>query len=231
MSTGVSPDNLLVALVPMRHHSERVPGKNYRVVAGRPLYAYIMETLLSCPEIGQVVVDTDSPVIRDGVARLFPAVRLVERPEPLRGGAVPTNDVIRHDLGLAPARFYLQTHTTNPLLRAGTISQAIRAFLTGFPAHDSLFSVTRYQKRLWDAGGRPVNHDPAVLIPTQDLPPLFEENSCLYLFERDTFLARGNRLGERPAMFVMPADEAWDIDDESDLHLAEAMLTARSAAK
>ena len=53
----------IVALVPMRHDSVRVPGKNYRPIAGKPLYHHILETLLACPEITQVVVDTDSPVI------------------------------------------------------------------------------------------------------------------------------------------------------------------------
>jgi CMP-N-acetylneuraminic acid synthetase len=217
----------VVALVPMRHHSERVPGKNYRRVAGRPLYVYILETLLSCAEIQQVVIDTDSPIITEGVARSFPSVRLVERPESLCGGEVPTNAIIQHDLQVTSSRFYLQTHSTNPLLRPETVSQAIQAFLSGFPAHDSLFSVTRLQKRLWDREGRPLNHDPSILLRTQDLLPLFEENSCIYLFEREVFLARRNRLGARPAMFEMPAVEALDIDEESDLAVVEAFLAMR----
>ncbi len=222
-SAGASQDGV-VALVPMRHHSERVPGKNYRPIAGRPLYAYILETLLSCPEVRQVVVDTDSPVISDGAARDFPAVRLIERPERLRGGDIPTNDVILHDIQCVPSRFYLQTHTTNPLLRPASVSRAIQTFLAGYPAHDSLFSVTRLQKRLWDRHGRPLNHDPALLLRTQDLPPLFEENSCIYLFEREGFLQRHNRLGSTPAMFEMPADEAWDIDEELDVAIVESLI-------
>ena len=229
--TPVTRGTGVVALVPMRHHSERVPGKNYRMVAGRPLYAHILETLLSCPEITQTVVDTDSPVIREGVERQFPAVRLIERAEHLRGGEVPTNDVIDFDIRAVPARFYLQTHSTNPLLRPETVSQAIRAFLDGCPAHDSLFSVTRLQKRLWDGEGLPVNHDPAVLLRTQDLPPLYEENSCIYLFERGVFLERHNRLGKRPMMFEVPADEAWDLDEESDLRIVESLLTLRRAER
>jgi len=215
----------------MRHKSERVPGKNYRLVAGRPLYAYILETLLSCPEVGRVVVDTDSPDIVEGVTRDYPSVLIVPRPEHLRGGEVPTNDVILHDIQQVSSRFYLQTHSTNPLLRGATVSQAVRAFLDGYPSHDSLFSVTRLQKRLWDRDGRPLNHDPAVLLRTQDLPPLYEENSCIYLFERETFLARRNRMGERPAFFEVPAEEAWDIDEEADLRIVEALLAARKGGE
>ncbi|MCX6072037.1 MAG: acylneuraminate cytidylyltransferase family protein [Chloroflexi bacterium] len=217
---------VFAALVPMRHHSERVPGKNYRPMAGRPLYAYILETLLQCRCVSQVVVDTDSPLIRDGIAEQFPAVRLIERPEHLRGGEVATNAVLEHDAGLAPSRFYLQTHSTNPLLRAETVDRAAEAFLAAFPEKDSLFSVTRWHKRLWDVRGLPVNHDPAVLLRTQDLPPVFEENSCLYLFERERFLASHNRLGRSPILFEMDAAEALDIDGERDFALVEAVLRA-----
>ncbi|MEW6566807.1 MAG: acylneuraminate cytidylyltransferase family protein [Chloroflexota bacterium] len=220
----------IAALVPMRHISERVPGKNYRALAGKPLYSYILETLLRCPEVSEVVVDTDSPVIREGVQRDFPRVRLIDRPEHLRGGEVSTNEVIRHDVSLVEAPFYLQTHSTNPLLRAETISAAVARFLDAYPDHDSLFSVTRLQRRLWDAQGKAVNHDPAVLLRTQDLPPLYEENSCIYLFEKETFLARRNRIGARPLMFEMDVLESWDIDDAADFEIAEALMVRMQRA-
>lgn len=220
----------VVALVPMRHHSERVPGKNYRLLGGRPLYAHILAALEGCAEVEQIVVDTDSPVIREGVSAEFPRVRLVDRPERLRGGGISTNEVLLHDVQQAPARFYLQTHATNPLVPSATISAAIRTFFDSYPQFDSLFSVTRFQKRLWDEGGRPLNHDPNILLRTQDLPALFEENSCFYLFERSVLLSRRNRLGERPRMFEIGPLEAWDIDDESDFEAAEALMQSRLAA-
>jgi CMP-N-acetylneuraminic acid synthetase len=217
----------IIALVPMRHRSERVPGKNYRLVAGRPLYSYILEALLVCSEISQVVVDTDSPVIMEGISAEFPAVRVIERPQHLRGGDVPTNEVILHDIQVTAGEFYLQTHCTNPLVRSATFSAAIQAFREMYPEHDSLFSVTRLQKRLWDVDGRPLNHDPGVLLRTQDLPPVYEENSCIYLFDRDGMQARRNRLGKRPYLFPMEAEEAWDIDEEPDLRMVEFLLTQR----
>ena len=223
---GATPP-LFVALVPMRHHSERVPGKNYRLVAGRPLYSYILEALLPCSEISQIVVDTDSPVIMEGISAEFPAVRVIERPQHLRGGDVPTNEVILHDIQVTAGEFYLQTHCTNPLVRSATLSAAIQAFRERYPEHDSLFTVTRLQKRLWDVDGRPLNHEPGVLLRTQDLPPVYEENSCIYIFDRDGMQARRNRLGERPSLFPMEAEEAWDIDEESDLRMVEFLLTQR----
>jgi CMP-N-acetylneuraminic acid synthetase len=212
----------------MRHRSERVPGKNYRTVAGRPLYAYILETLQACPEIDRIVVDTDSPEIRDGVGRAFPQVQTVERPAELRADDVPMNAIIAHDLGLVPAEVYLQTHSTNPLLRAETIRAAIQTFRDD-SEHDSLFSVTPVYVRLWSADSQPLNHDPNTLLRTQDLPPVYMENSCLYLFRRDDFLARRNRIGRRPRLFVVGREEAWDVDEEIDLEIVSALLRKRSA--
>lgn len=217
----------LIALVPMRHHSVRVPEKNYRDLGGRPLYAYILETLLACREIDRVVIDTDSDTIRQGVSSVFPSVEWIERPAHLTADDIPMNAILAHDIEVRPAQFYLQTHSTNPLLKPVTVSKAIEAFLAGYPAHDALFSVTRWQKRLWQADGSPLNHDPQVLLPTQDLPPLFEENSCLYLFEREAFRSTGNRLGRSPQYFEIDADEAWDIDTERDFAIAAALLEAR----
>ncbi|MFN3307756.1 MAG: cytidylyltransferase domain-containing protein [Anaerolineales bacterium] len=223
----------IVALVPMRHHSQRVPGKNYRPLAGKPLYQYILKTLLECSEISEIVVDTDSPIILQEIPARFPSVHLIERPERLRGDQVPMNEILIYDVSQVQADFYLQTHSTNPLLRAETISRAVRTFLENYPAHDSLFSVTRLQTRLWDQLGRAINHNPAILLQTQDLPPVYEENSCLYIFTAETLLRRRNRLGERPLMFEIEPTQAWDIDDELDFaivdFLAERLQHEQSA--
>jgi CMP-N-acetylneuraminic acid synthetase len=197
------------------------------MVAGRPLYAYILETLSSCPEIDGIVVDTDSPPIREGIAREFPSVVLLERPEHLRTGDVPMNEVLLHDVERVPAETYLQTHSTNPLLRPQTISRAIEAFRND-RNHDSLFSVTRVNVRLWSADGAALNHDPVTLLRTQDLPPVYQENSCLYLFRREVFIERRNRLGQNPRLFPIDREEAWDVDEELDLEVVEALLRRRS---
>ncbi|RJR35903.1 MAG: acylneuraminate cytidylyltransferase family protein [Deltaproteobacteria bacterium] len=217
----------IVALVPMRHESERVPGKNYRLFAGKPLYHYILESLLACPLVAEVVINTDSRIIMEGVSQYFPQVRLIERPDYLRGGSVPMNEILIYDVQQVEADYYLQTHSTNPLLQAGTISRAIQRFLASYPGHDSLFSVTRVQSRFWDESGRPINHDPKVLLRTQDLPPVYEENSCIYLFTRPILEKRRSRIGERPFLFKIERHEAWDIDEEIDFQIAEFLYLKR----
>ncbi len=217
----------IVALVPMRHHSQRVPGKNYRSLAGRPLFHHIVDALLAVPEIEQVVVDTDSEPIISDLRSSYPAVLVIDRPENLRPDDISMNDILLHDTSQVQADFYLQTHSTNPLLRPQTISRGIHAFLEAYPKYDSLFSVTRLQTRLYDRDGRALNHDPGVLIQTQDLPPVYEENSCLYLFTRENLLQRHHRIGQHPLMFEIDPAEAWDIDDELDFAVCDFLISRK----
>lgn len=214
----------IVALVPMRHHSQRVPGKNYRPLAGKPLYHHIIETLHTVPQISQIVVDTDSNEVMQGLKDDFPSVKIINRPESLRADDVPMNDILIHDTSQIQADFYLQTHSTNPLLKAQTISKAIQLLIANYPNKDSLFSVTRHQTRLYDQYGKALNHDPNELIQTQDLPPVYEENSCIYIFKRENLLAKRHRISDKPIMFEIDADEAWDIDEELDFAICDYLL-------
>lgn len=217
----------IAALLPMRHTSERVPGKNYRLFAGIPLYKHILGSLRHCPLIDQIAIDTDSPVIQQQVCQEFPQVKLINRPEHLTSGLTPMNEILMYDVSQVEADFYIQTHSTNPLLRSRTITQAIERFLSNRPTFDSLFTVTRLQVRLWDHLNRAVNHNPAILLRTQDLPPVYEENSCLYIFNRATLENLRSRIGERPLMHEIDRDEAWDIDEEIDFRVAEFLFMNR----
>jgi CMP-N-acetylneuraminic acid synthetase len=220
----------IVALVPMRHESERVPGKNYRSFAGQPLYRRIINSLLSCGSIQGILIDTDSPTITEDVSKYYPQIQLLKRPDHLRGGDIPMNKIILHDIEQMQADYYLQTHSTNPLLTGETISRAIEAFFDNRDQYDSLFSVTRLRVRLWNSSGKPINHDPSLLLRTQDLPPVYMENSSLYLFSRESMLAYGNRIGQKPLMLEIDQLEAWDIDEETDFLIAE-MLYKRQMAE
>lgn len=217
----------IAAFVPMRHDSERVKGKNYRPLGGRPLYHHIVAALLACEQIDEVVIDTDSPLIAADAEEAFPTVRVLARPEHLLGGDVPMNDVLLNDIDQVPADLYVQTHSTNPLLRPQTIHGALDAFLSAGGMYDSLFTVTALQTRLWTAEGEAINHDPTVLLRTQDLPPVMEENSCLYVFDAATLRRRGNRIGERPLLFAIDREEAMDIDEEIDWSVVAALYAGR----
>jgi CMP-N-acetylneuraminic acid synthetase len=186
--------------------------------------------LVACKRIDKVVIDTDSPTVRDICAKDYPQVLVLERPEELRDGAIPMNRILLHDTEQVASEYYLQTHSTNPLMTLATVEAAIDTFLAQAPTFDSLFTVTKVQTRLWDPLTRAVNHNPNILLRTQDLPPLFEENSCLYIFAKNILLERQNRLGLRPYMLEMDPFEAIDIDNEINFQVAEAVWHATRKA-
>jgi CMP-N-acetylneuraminic acid synthetase len=212
----------VVAFMPMRHSSERVPGKNYRDFNGEPLFHHMLQTLLGCPEVTQVVIDTDSPTVADQSAEKFPSVLVLPRPEHLLGGEMPMTEILRYDATQVEADWYLQVHSTSPLLRSETVSEGLATLEKSLDTHDSLFSVTRLQTRLYDADFKPVNHNPAELLRTQDLPPLYEENSGMYVFSNQQ-IAKGRRFGDRPLLYEIDPFEATDIDEEADFVLAETL--------
>lgn len=214
--------NRVTALVPMRHSSERVPGKNYRPLGGQPLYHHVVEALLAVPSVAEVIIDTDSDFIREDAAANLPGVRCVLRPEHLRDGHTPMNTVLANTLSHCTTEDVLQTHSTNPFVRPETFEGAIREYFETEDC-DSVFGVTRIQGRLWTQDLRPVNHDPAVLARTQDLDPIYLENSCFYIFGKAAFAATGNRLGTAPRAVEVDPMEAVDIDEEIDFLLAEAI--------
>lgn len=211
----------IVALLPMKGHSERVPNKNMRSFAGKPLYHHVVHTLLGCSYVKVIYIDTDSEAIAGDARRQFgDRVEIIERPAEICGDFVSMNVIIKHDLSRVAGDCFLQTHGTNPLLTTATVNRAIETFLED-KEHDCLFSVTRIQSRLYDGVGKAINHNPIEMLRTQDLPPVYEENSNLYIFFRRSFEKCGRRIGENPILFEMSKLEALDIDDETDFKLAE----------
>ena len=213
----------VIALVPIKDHSERVKGKNFRDFCGKPLYYHIIHTLDRVYAVDEIVIDTDSPRVVAEAPGLSRKVRIIERPEELCGDHVSTNRIFEYDLSQTEADIYIQTHATNPILKAETIAKALAKFISIEDEYDSLFSVNKYQSRFYMHDGSPVNHDPEKLIRTQDLPPMYEENSSLYVFTKESFKKEGGRIGVKPFMFVTPPIESTYIDDEFTFRIAELL--------
>lgn len=214
----------IVALVPMKGHSERVPGKNMRLFCGRPLFHWVMMSLQRSKYISTIAIDTDSRAIAENALQYFDQVIIIDRPEALRGDFVSMNDIIAYDLSQIEGGHFLQTHSTNPLLTTTTIDRAVEYYFQHLETYDSLFSVTRHQARMYRQDGHPINHNPQELLRTQDLRPIYEENSNIYIFSRTSFTGSGKRrIGLRPYMFKMDKLEAVDIDEEQDFKLVEIL--------
>ncbi|MDZ4847965.1 MAG: acylneuraminate cytidylyltransferase family protein [Pirellulaceae bacterium] len=215
-----------VALLPMKAHSARVTGKNFRTFAGKPLFRWILDTLLATPEIELVVVNTDARAIlaEHGLVDQERILIRDRKPE-ICGDFVSMNLVLADDIAAIDSQEYLMTHTTNPLLSTKSISHALSEYHQGVDAGtaDSLFTVNFFQTRFYRTDGSAVNHDPNNLIRTQDLEPWYEENSNLYIFNRQSFSATKARIGLKPKMFVTPRIESMDIDDQDGWDIAERL--------
>ncbi|WP_205748083.1 acylneuraminate cytidylyltransferase family protein [Dyadobacter luticola] len=211
----------------MKGHSERVPHKNIRPLVGKPAFHWVMEALSASPYISEILVNTDSDEIFEST-KAFPKIKAFMRPDFLLGDMVSIQPLIEYDIEQTDASYFLQTHSTNPLLTTETINASIEAFFAQ-TEHDALFSVTETKQRFYWPDGSGVNHDPKKLIRTQDLEPIYHENSCFYIFSRETNYKIKNRLGSNPMMFPIERLEAADMDDMEDFYWAEFLLQRRLA--
>ena len=196
-----------------------------RLFGKKPLYHSIVSTLLKSPFIDHVIINTDSEIIKTDALKNFSEVIIHDRPKEIQGDFVAMNEIINYDLQHSTEAYFIQTHSTNPLLTVETINKAIEKFFANLPIYDSLFSVTKLQTRLYWQNGEAINHNPKELLRTQDLPPVFEENSNFYIFSKKSFADSGNkRIGIKPLMFEVNKNEAIDIDTQEDFILAEKLL-------
>ena len=213
----------IVALLPMKANSERVKGKNFRDFNGKPLFQWILDTLLEIKEIDQVIINTDAREIlaENGLVETDRIV-IRDRKKEICGDMVSMNLIIEDDVNNINADIYLMTHTTNPLMTAITVGGALESFQTQKNSGDadSLFTVDKIQTRFYREDCSAVNHDPDNLLRTQDLEPWFEENSNLYIFTKEAFDKTNARIGENPMMYETSKFESIDIDTPNDWDFA-----------
>jgi len=218
---------MIVALLPMKANSERVKGKNFKLFGEKPLYRWILDTLLSIEIIDHIVINTDARNIleEDKVFRENTKLIIRDRPEEICGDLVSMNQIIADDINFIEAELYLMTHTTNPFLSANSIEKSIEIFKNKSINNkiDSLFTVNKTQERFYDKNSNPINHNPKVLSRTQDLERWFKENSNLYLFTKKSFNSTNARIGKKPYMHETEDYESIDIDTPSDWDLAEIL--------
>ncbi len=212
---------MITALVPIKTESERLLNKNFLNFCGQPLYQVVLDTLQSVEIVKNMVINTDSELIAKDCEIRYSKAIIIKRPDYLLGNSVTMNSIIENDLKHVIGEHFLQTHVTNPLLTASTIQSAILKYFQDLDVFDSLFSVERIKKRIYDYKGNGVNHSNKILLQTQELPEVNIENSNLFIFSRTSFYRAGkSRIGLTPQMFKMSVMEGIDIDYEEDFQLA-----------
>ncbi|MEF8733010.1 MAG: hypothetical protein V5B40_14225 [Candidatus Accumulibacter meliphilus] len=134
----------IVALLPMKANSERVKGKNFRDFCGKPLFRWILDTLLEVKEIDQVIINTDArQILADNGLTDTDRITIRDRKPEICGDLVSMNLVLADDIANVPADVYLMTHTTNPLMSADTVSKALAAFPGGSSRWQGRFALHR----------------------------------------------------------------------------------------
>ena len=223
---------MITALLPMKANSERVPNKNFRLIGGKPLYYWMLETLFAIEVIDRVIINTDAD--QELFSNFIDNNKLMirKRKPSLCGDLVSMNKIIEDDILSDSNETFLMTHTTNPLISAKTVNNAINIFMNRDKnKYDSLYSATKFQGRFYYEESVAINHNPNELLRTQDLPSVYLENSCLYLFEKSIFLDTKTRIGKKPILFETPQLESVDIDTEDDWYLANLLISDKSQNK
>ena len=216
---------IITLLLPMKGNSERVPNKNLKLFNGKPLFHAVVDELIKSKYINKVIINTDSDLIAESAINAYKEFIIIhKRPENIQGDFISMNKIIEYDLNNSDSDVYIQTHSTSPLLSIKSLDSAIERMLGKSKNFDSIFSVTKIQSRFYDKKGVPFNHNPKELLRTQDLEPLFEENSGFYVFTKESFKNADNkRIGLNPLMFEIDKIEAIDIDEPSDFIIAETL--------
>ncbi|MBR7114784.1 MAG: acylneuraminate cytidylyltransferase family protein [Alistipes sp.] len=209
-----------VAFVPIRLNSQRVEGKNLRELGGRPLMAYLLESLVAARNIDKVYVYCSNPAI---VEYLPEGVEWLQRDERLDQNTTLGEEIYDAFTREVEADIYILAHATSPFIRTATIEQAVRSVESG--EYDSAFSAERVQTFAWWQG-QPLNYSLQHVPRTQDLEPLYVETSAFFVFRAEVWREQHRRIGQKPYVAVTDRIESMDIDDPDDFLLAEAIVTA-----
>lgn len=216
----------IAALVPMKAVSERLNNKNMRLLNGRPMCYYVLRQLTQSSHIKAIYVDTNSEVIKNFVLSEFENIRVIDRDPDLCDQMVSIEKVIERDMQKIGASHYFQTFATSPLLSVDTIDKAISTYFEGLPKFDSLFSVTKLQKRLYTPSGICINPSPHI-TRNQDLEPFYIQNASFFIFSKASFGKLNKRISDRPFMYELFDAETVDVDYAFDFELAERILKNR----
>lgn len=207
-----------VAFVPIRLNSKRVIGKNLKLLGNKPLMWYILDTLTRVPQINEVYVYCSQDAI---IPYLPEGVKFLKRDTALDRDETLGEEIYDAFIRDVEADVYLLGHTTSPFIKAETISCALEEVLSG--EHDSSFSAQKIQTFTW-FNGRPLNYDLKEIPRTQTIEPVYVETSAFYIFRREVWTERHQRVGETPYMALVGPIEGIDIDYPEDFEFAEKII-------
>jgi len=213
----------VTALVPIKGETEIVNG-NLRLFNNQPLYKLLLDKLEQIFAIDEIIVDTDLDYLENEIKSSYKKTHFLKRPENLRANQTSINDIIGFDISQSPdSEIFIQTHINKPLIKKETIAKALKLFVEEEDKFDSLISVNKYHNRFYDQNKKAINHDKYNLLRTKELPPVYEENSCFYIFTPESFKKTNHRIGDNPIFFETTNIESLELKDNLSYKLAEIL--------
>jgi len=208
----------VVALIPIKLGSKRVPGKNIKpFFDGTPLMSFIQKACLDARNIDEVYIYCSDDAV---VPYILPGVIYLKRPKFLDSDNINANDFIREFMKVVDADIYVNAHTTSPFAKPETIDDLIVHVASG--EYDSAFCAENIKTFMW-MNGRPMNFNPDCFPRTQELPDIYGETSIAYVFTKKSFLKNNRRLGQKPYIKEVGRIEAVDIDYPEEFDIANAI--------
>lgn len=212
---------MITALIPIKRNSQRIPNKNFLEINSKPLFYWIIDSLLNSEFVDEIVINYDDDYTLQEVSKYFDSIKFCKRPDKLLGDDISMNKIIESSLKDCTNETIIQVHTTSPLLKTKTIDKAIKFHLD---KKQDIFSVNKLYERFYDKDLRAINHDINTLVQTQDLEPLYVENSAFYIFTKENFRQNNNRINDKSDIFEVIFPENIDIDNFEDFELARIFL-------
>ncbi|MCI5598735.1 MAG: acylneuraminate cytidylyltransferase family protein [Ruminococcus sp.] len=204
----------VVAFVPIKLNSQRLPHKNILPIAGHPLCWHLCNTLLKVNNIDEVYVYCSDERVSDYIPE---GVILKKRDKKLDGDLVKGFDIYKSFISEVDADVYVLAHTTSPFIRQESIDNALKHIVSG--SNDSAFSAEKIQTFAWYKD-KPINYDLNDVPRTQDLEPIWVETSAFFMFKKEIFTDYNRRIGFNPYIQEVSGIEAIDIDEKKDYDLA-----------
>lgn len=207
-----------VAIMPIKLKNERCPGKNTRMLGSKPLLQWELDSLKATGLCDSINVFCSS---EDVVPYLPDSVQFVKRPEFLDLPTSNFTQIFSLFMEQHPADIYVYAHATAPFVTVETMRQCILAVQSG--EYDSAFCAAKLQDYLWQ-DGKPLNFDATNVPRTQDLKPIYQETSGVYVFTKEVFLKHKRRIGINPFIKEVSIKESVDIDNPEDFDFAEVLV-------
>lgn len=204
--------------IPIKANSERVPGKNFRVLNGHKLYEYIMNHVKQADVFDDVFIDTNSDEIAEFAVKM--GYQVIERKPELALNTANGNDLLVYHAEIHPEYdYYFQLFATAPYLQPNSIRQCFNKLIST-EEYDSCFTATSTHSFFW-LDDTPVNYRPGILPRSQDMKPMIEETTGLYGITKESLNRYRCRIGRKPYIHIVSKFEAVDINTEEDLKIAE----------